>query len=133
MTALKKLFVGPKARPFRVPLHQPGSAILAVLRGHRGTGSGVYDLVAPLDADQAETCLSRLGAIAGALLANRDDNRGFPADAFRGRVMPAWGGPDNAGNWHSDVGVSALFTYAMAAFARRVVQQPFFALRQTRG
>ncbi len=84
----------------------------------------VYDLVAPLDADLAETCLSRLGAIAGALLDNRDDNLSSPpVDVFRERVMPAWGGTDD-GKWHTDPGTAALFTYAMAAFARRVVQQP---------
>ena len=52
----------------------------------------VYDLVVPLDPVRATTYLCRLGAIAGALLANRDDTRGFPKDPFRGRVMPAWGG-----------------------------------------
>jgi hypothetical protein len=51
----------------------------------------VHDLVAPLDPVKAATYLSRLGAIAGALLANRDDKRGFREDPFRGRVMPAWG------------------------------------------
>ena len=51
----------------------------------------VYDLVLPLEPATAEIYLSRLGAIAGALLANRDDIRGFPEDTFRGQVMPAWG------------------------------------------
>ena len=43
----------------------------------------VYDLVLPLEPATAATYLSRLGAIAGALLANRDDIRGFPEDTFR--------------------------------------------------
>jgi hypothetical protein len=84
----------------------------------------VYDLLAPLDADLAERCLSRLGAIAGALLDGRDDNLSSkPVDFFRQQVMPAWGGTDD-GKWHTDPGTAALFTYSMAAFARRVVQQP---------
>jgi hypothetical protein len=52
----------------------------------------VYDLVLPLELSQATTYITRLGAIAGALLKNRDDNRGNPVDPFRGIVMPAWGG-----------------------------------------
>jgi hypothetical protein len=124
VTALNKCFVGPLGPNLPAPPYTNlGPPFWPYFEDIAGLVQ-VYDLVAPLDAGLAETCLSRLGAIAGALLANRDDNRGFPADAFRGRVMPAWGGPDDAGNWHSDVGVSALFTYAMAAFARRVVQQP---------
>jgi len=86
----------------------------------------VYDLVAPIDADLADTCLSRLGAIAGALLANRDDRRGFPEDPFRGRVMPAWGAvtPDRDRKWNTDPVTAGLFVYAMAAFARRVADRP---------
>jgi len=86
----------------------------------------VYDLVAPLDAKIADRFLGRLGSIAVELLADRDDNRGFPADPFRGRVMPAWGAfTDNRdGKWNTDVVTSALFTYAMAAFARRVADHP---------
>jgi hypothetical protein len=86
----------------------------------------MYDLVAPLDAKIADRFLGRLGSIAVELLADRDDNRGFPADPFRGRVMPAWGAfTDNRdGKWNTDVVTSALFTYAMAAFARRVADHP---------
>jgi hypothetical protein len=86
----------------------------------------VHDLVAPLDPVKAATYLSRLGAIAGALLANRDDKRGFREDPFRGRVMPAWGGITNDRDckWNTDVSTSGLFVYAMAAFARRVLEQP---------
>jgi hypothetical protein len=81
----------------------------------------MYDLVAPLDAARAGRYLKRLGRIAGELLANRDDKRGFPADTFRGRVMPAWGArDDHDGTWNTGVVTSGLFTYAMAAFARRV-------------
>src|SRR6266487_590424 len=70
----------------------------------------VYDLVAPLDPVRATTYLSRLGAIAGALVANRDDMRGFPEDRFRGRVMPAWGGiaADRDDQWNTDVDTSGL-------------------------
>jgi len=86
----------------------------------------VYDLVAPLDPGRAGAYLDRLGAIAIALLANRDDKRGFPEDPFRGRVMPAWGiYTDNRdGKWNTDVVTSGLFLYAMAAFARRVADHP---------
>ena len=120
VAAIKAAFPGPStAGP---PYTGPGPTFWPYFADIAGLVQ-VYDLVAPLDAELAETCLSRLGAIAGELLANRDDIRDFPPDAFRGRVMPAWGGPD-AGKWHTDVGTSALFTYAMAAFARRVVQQP---------
>lgn len=86
----------------------------------------VYDLVLPLDLDRATKYLTRLGAIATALLANRDDKRGFPEDPFRGRVMPAWGGKtsDRDGQWNTDVVTSGIFVYAMAAFARRVVDRP---------
>jgi hypothetical protein len=82
----------------------------------------VYDLVVPLDAQAAWDYLDRLGRIANALLANRDDVRGAPVDPFRGRVMPAWGAiaDDRDGKWNTDVVMAGLFVYAMAAFARRV-------------
>src|SRR5262249_14102421 len=86
----------------------------------------VYDLVLPVDLDQARTYISRLNAIAYALLQNRDDNRDNPMDPFRGRVMPAWGAVthDRDDKWNTDVCTSGLFVYAMAAFARRVVDRP---------
>ncbi len=86
----------------------------------------VHDLVAPLDAARAQRYLQRLGCIAGALLDNRDDKRDFPADPFRGRVMPAWGGcaADRDGKWNTDPVIAGLFIYAMTAFARRVADHP---------
>jgi hypothetical protein len=95
----------------------------------------VYDLVLPLDLNRALTLLSRLGAIADALLANRDDNRGYPdpnnlqermEDPFRAQIMAAWGGftHDRDDKWNTDVVTSGLFVYAMAAFARRVFDRP---------
>ena len=86
----------------------------------------VHDLVAPVDFDTSAVYLQRLGAIAGALLANRDDLSGFPEDPFRGRVMPAWGAHtlDRDNKWNTDVVTSGLFVYAMAAFARRVAERP---------
>src|SRR5439155_6906172 len=90
----------------------------------------VYDLVAPLDATEAGRYLERLGRIAGALLANRDDMRTSPplnpVDPSRGRVMPAWGWitADRDNRWNTDVVTAGLFTYAMAAFARRVADHP---------
>jgi hypothetical protein len=75
---------------------------------------------------RAARYLQRLGRIAGALLANRDDKRHFPIDPFRGRVMPAWGAftEDRDGEWNTDVVTSGIFVYVMAAFARRVADRP---------
>ncbi len=86
----------------------------------------VYDLVLPLNLDQAATYLSRLGAMAGAYLTRRDDRRGAPEDPFRGRVMAAWGAitRNRDDKWNTDVDTSGLFLYAMTAFARRVVDRP---------
>jgi len=86
----------------------------------------VHDLVAPLDSEMSAVFLQRLGAIVGALLTYRDDVRGYPEDPFRGRVMPAWGAftADRDCEWNTDPSTSALFLYAMAAFARRVAEWP---------
>lgn len=95
----------------------------------------MYDLLAPLDQARAGKYLERLRRIAAALLANRDDFRqvtgfaasgGHPVDFFRKRTMAAWGAftDDRDGEWNTDVSTSALFTYAMAAFARRVADNP---------
>jgi hypothetical protein len=108
----------------------PGHSLVDWERGRRISALvQMYDLVAPLNATQAARYLERLGHIAGALLDNRDDVRGLPAvaaDAFRDRVMPAWGGyaEDRDWRWNTDVVTSGLFTYAMAAFARRVADDP---------
>ena len=95
----------------------------------------MYDLLLPLDRVRASHYLDRLHTIAAALLANRDDQRqvsGFtepghhPIDGFRNRVMAAWGAftPDRDTKWNTDVVTTGLFTYAMAAFARRVADNP---------
>jgi len=93
----------------------------------------VYDLVLPFDGKMAESLLQRLGAIGGALLANRDDKPhppGFPPgayfDAFRERVMPAWGffTPDRDGKWNTDPYSAGYLSYPMVAFARRVADHP---------
>jgi hypothetical protein len=95
----------------------------------------MYDLVLPLDPVRAGHYLDRLHTIAAALLANRDDHRqvsGFtepghhPIDGFRNRVMAAWGAftPDRDTKWNTDAVTTGLFTYAMAAFARRVADNP---------
>jgi hypothetical protein len=88
----------------------------------------IYDLVTPLDAETARTCLERLRRIAGALLDNRDDKRPLlPFEPSRNRVMPAWGGVaiDRDCRWNTDPVIAGLFTYAMAAFARRVANPAF--------
>jgi hypothetical protein len=91
----------------------------------------VYDLVAPLDPeDRAARYLERLGRMADALLANRDDKRDFPpvapVDPSRRRVMAAWGGvaADRDKRWNTDPVIAGLFIYPMAAFARRVADHP---------
>jgi hypothetical protein len=86
----------------------------------------MYDLLAPLDRARATKYLSRLHSYADAFLANRDDVRGFPADAFRQRFMPAWGAytHNRDDRWNTDVVIAGLFTYAMAAFSRRVLEDP---------
>jgi len=86
------------------------------LRGQQTSGLiHVHDLLAPVDFDTSATFLRRLGAIAGAILSNRDDLRGFPEDPFRGRLMPAWGAvtADRDNKWNTDVSTSGLFIYAM--------------------
>jgi PASTA domain-containing protein len=49
-----------------------------------------------------------------------------PADQFRGRVMPAWGGQSvNYANLHRvDEVISSLYGYALAAYARIVFEHP---------
>ena len=101
----------------------------------------MYDLMAPIDPVRAGVYLERLRAVASAFLDERDDNRhltydqvsnvgltpsGQPWDYFRQQVMPAWGAltEDRDGNWNTDVSTSAIFVYAMAAFARRVADNP---------
>ena len=86
----------------------------------------VYDLVASIEPDQALPYFSRLGTIASAILANRDDKKNRPPDQSRGRVMKSWGSPtpDRDCRWNTDVSVSGLFVYPMAAFARRVADNP---------
>jgi hypothetical protein len=83
----------------------------------------MYDLVAQ------KGYLQRLGLMAGALLANRDDKRPPPQnpDPFRhNSVMAAWGGvtADRDQQWNTDPVIAGLHTYAMAAFARRVADHP---------
>jgi hypothetical protein len=100
------------------------------LGAHAAALVQMYDLMAPLDRAQAARYLERLRQIAGALLANRDDNRLIPpvdpVEPFRGRVMPAWGGlaADRDNQWNTDPVIAGLFIYPMAAFARRVADNP---------
>src|SRR5262249_16446451 len=86
----------------------------------------VYDLVLPFDGKMAEVFLQRLGAIGNAVLMNRDDQHHGPVDAFRGRVMPAWGfpTPDRDGKWNTDPYSAGYLSYPMVAFARRVADHP---------
>jgi hypothetical protein len=102
----------------------------------------MYDLMVNVDFGRAMVYLNRLRQMSNVFLNNRDDKRtgGFPTnldqsmpapyDPYHGRVMPAWGSvaqPDVGGwnrTWMSQVDMSAMFTYAMAAFARRVAEHP---------
>jgi hypothetical protein len=87
----------------------------------------MYDLIAPLKPQEADGYLERLRRICSKILTHRDDRRllpdgTHPVDPFRGRVMAAWGGItlDRDNRWNTDAVTSALITYGMAAFARRV-------------
>jgi hypothetical protein len=92
----------------------------------------MYDLVAPLapldPEDWAARYFERLGRMAQALLANRDDKRPPPqnADPFRQSVMAAWGGvtADRDQQWNTDPVIAGIFIYPMAAFARRTADHP---------
>ena len=98
----------------------------------------MYDLLAPVDFPRALVYLERLRQMSNAFLAYRDDKRPeqYLVDQYHSNllgynvVMPAWGsvgGPDDGpwnGAWFAQTDMSALFAYPMAAFARRVVDQP---------
>jgi hypothetical protein len=86
----------------------------------------MYDLVAPIDRAAAKKYITRLRAMADAFLRNRDDLRHGPVDTFRGTVMPAWGlvTKDRDFKWNTDVVLAGVMTYPMAAFARRVAENP---------
>src|SRR6266700_4227376 len=78
------------------------------------------------DANDPATILADSNVFYCTYFDNRDDVRGFPVDPFRERVMPAWGAytADRDGKWNTDPVFAGLFTYAMAAFARRVADHP---------
>jgi hypothetical protein len=97
----------------------------------------MYDLVAPLDAGRADRYLERLRRMASEMLAFRDDRRELsithqpPVDFFRKKSMAAWGyvTHNRDDHWNTDVVTSGLFAYAMAAFARRVTDDPALQTR----
>ena len=85
----------------------------------------VHDLLAPVDFDTSAVYLQRLGAIAEAMLANRDDIRGFPEDPFRGRVMP--GRPGSAAGvpaWPPTAPIAATKRTNLASWSPDVVFVP---------
>jgi hypothetical protein len=87
----------------------------------------MYDLVVSIDHCRAELYFERVRRMANAFLAYRDDQRSpQKVDEFRKRVMAAWGAKGHAydNKWTSDIVVAGLFTYPMAAFARRVAENP---------
>jgi len=100
----------------------------------------MYDLLAPVDFARALVYLERLRRMSNAFLDNRDDKRlsaSFPNvsqypdppppyDTFHRQIMPGWGSllPENGNHWTAQVDMSGLFTYPMAAFARRVADHP---------
>jgi hypothetical protein len=74
--------------------------------------------------------------LASTILHGRDDRRTdstLLVDAFRGRVMPAWGEEtiDNAWNHTSSVLMTGLYSYPMAAVARLVGENPALAASLT--
>jgi hypothetical protein len=84
----------------------------------------MYDLLVWVDFQRAMVYLERLRQMSNAFLDNRDDKRNPPPyDTYHDRVMPAWGGIF-ANQWTAQVDGAALFTYPMAAFARRVAENP---------
>jgi hypothetical protein len=112
-------------RAHSVPIWQIGRRAAAFVQ--------MYDLLAPIDSCRAGFYLERVRVIACELLKWRDDKLtgefGEPStavDSFRGRVMAAWGGagPDRDYRWNTDVVVAGVFTYPMAAFARRIAANP---------
>lgn len=110
------------------PLWWYGAKIEALVR--------IYDLVAPLDSVRGDRYLERLRVILLEVLANRDDKRRLPngqvpMDDFRHRVMAGWGGitHDRDDLFNTDAVTSALMTYGMAAFARRVADDPALQAR----
>ena len=99
----------------------------------------MYDLLAPLDPVRAATYLERLHQLDNAFLNGRDDKRvvagdSFPYGAFdtlHGLVMPAWGNYEG-GRYQATSLMAGLFSYPMAAFARRVAEHPERFCRQYR-
>jgi hypothetical protein len=89
----------------------------------------MYDLLAPIDTCRAGFYLERLRRLASALLDSRDDKRTTPPyqpiDGLRNQVMAAWGGrPTSSAMWTTSAVIAGLYTYPMAAFARRVATNP---------
>ena len=88
----------------------------------------MYDLLAPIDFPRALVYLERLRLMSDTFLKNRDDNRSPKRwDWYHEAFMPAWGFAslaETGGNWLAPVDMSSLFTYPMAAFARRVAEHP---------
>jgi hypothetical protein len=104
----------------------------------------MYDLFAPVDACHAAHYLELLRVHADELLKWRDDKRAATAaadptclpyttrvDDFRDQVMAAWGAPVQSGDttsspvyWGAEELFAGLFTYPMAAYARRVAMNP---------
>ena len=86
----------------------------------------LYDRLAPIDPCRASHYLEYLRVIAEESLDWRDDKQGYPQDAFRLRVMAAWGAYDAEldGKWSDDLVVAGIVAYPMAAFAKRVALNP---------
>jgi hypothetical protein len=103
-----------------------GSADFAIYQQRLDALVKMYDLLLPIDRVRAMRFLDRLHAMCNVLLANRDDHRGAPMDPFRGRVMKAWGSitANRDNKWNTDPVSSGDYIYAMAAFARRVADNP---------
>ena len=121
--------------PFGIPPYWPlGQRTSALVQ--------MYSLIEPLDPTRAARYLERLRRIADVILANRDDARHFSPEVAA--HFPPNGQPvmrsaieaivrclrgahftkDRDGKWNTDVVTAGLFTYAMAAFARRVADRP---------
>jgi len=100
------------------------------LRNAWGTGEDMVAMVRMYDLTHDFAYLDHLRRLAKLVLSSRDDrrtgNKAGRRDAFRGRVMPAWGAPGVASGYlhHTSIDIAGVYAYGIAAFARIVAEHP---------
>jgi hypothetical protein len=97
--------------------------------GAWGTGEHMEAMVRMYDLTHDPAYLAHLRALARVVLDHRDDrrtDRPNVMDAFRGRVMPAWGAHRVSSGYlhHTSVDIAGVYAYPLAAFARIVAEHP---------